>query len=139
MVDPGTAITLIGAAASTVKKLIGLTKDIKNIEVNSLVVDLQGNLVDLKSEIVDLKEEILSLREKNVLLEQQAKQRDETELVEQEGAYWTKDMKKGPYCTACFDSNGERNRLTELKGLLKREIADYECKKCTGRFHKKSR
>ena len=108
--------------ASSIKKVIDIANELKNVE--------------LKEAILNLKEEILELREENIALKEKLieKQKHNMEFID--NYYWnTKENgeKEGPFCPACWDGDGKAVRLQG------NDYSHYFCPVCNMKIRTKSK
>lgn len=107
-------LTSINASIEIVKRLREISKKIEVAEFSNLLADLSNELADSKMEVVTLKEEVINLKNKIRELETKASSKNETKTVKW-GCYQFEND-DGLYCTACFDTKGEKIRTTRVRG-----------------------
>jgi len=108
MMDTTTGLATISGLLVSLKALVGMAKDVNNIEINGQVIDIQQKVLDIQAKYAELQQENFSLRESNTLLTAKLKRRDE--MKHAHGAYWTKD--DGPFCQTCWESDEKVIRLS---------------------------
>ena len=107
-------LTSINASIEIVKRLREISKNIEVAEFSNLLADLSNELADSKMEVVTLKEKVINLKEKIRGLERKEESKNEVKTVKM-GCYLFEDD-NGLYCTACFDTKGDKIRTTRIRG-----------------------
>ena len=74
-------------------------------------LEAQEKIMELCDACVSFREESLALRERVKELEQKLSQKDK--VIFETGTYWVEgqEIRDGPYCPACYDSNDKLIRL----------------------------
>ncbi len=126
MVD---VIPAIQTAIEIVGKLRALSKKIEDAEFKMLLADLSGELADAKLEVANLKMELSKLIEQNAELNSRLLQRESDKPMFVDGAYTFKND-DGQYCTACYDTQHLRVRLSKLKPPFN-DIGTWQCPSCS--------
>ena len=121
-------VASIQAAISTVGKLRDLAKKIEEAEFRMLLADLSNELADAKVEVAELKARLAKALEEKTLLENQLNTRQGSTPRLQEGAY-AFEGDEGLFCTACFDANDKKIRVTPLTGPF-RTFGKWTCPVC---------
>jgi hypothetical protein len=113
MSDLATAITAINTIIDKLKRLRELNQQLKNVEVNTILSELQLAVADLKLELanerdknVDLQDEIRELK----------KQLDLVNTIEFKNNFVYRkvdDRLEGPYCPRCYAKSQNLVRLVE--------------------------
>jgi len=123
-------ITSVSTAITIAKRLNEISKNIQDAEFKNLLADLSLELADTKlklSEIIiensDLKEKISNIEHSKGLGEK---------LQVKDGMYYS-DSGDGPFCTACYDSNGKKILANQLKGNFAR-LARFSCPHCKATY-----
>jgi hypothetical protein len=109
-------------------KLRALSKRVEDADFKMLVADLTGDLADAKLEAANLKGEVARLADENRELKAKLEQRDSSKPDLNEGAY-TFAGEKGHFCTACFDVQKVRVRVTRLSPPFD-TFGRWECPSC---------
>ena len=128
------AITAGRAAVDGLKVLSQYADEVKDVQKRGEFMRVIGNLsLELAETQMRLAEQIRennSLRERIDELENAAKQGKDgdLDLVVKDGAYYTQDD-DGPFCTACYDNNQKKIRLTDISQQMM-HLARYRCNVC---------
>lgn len=121
-------VAAIQTAIDIVGKLRTLSKKIEDAEFKMLLADLSGELADAKLEVANLKVLLAEANESNQkLTEQLTRKKNETPTLAN-GAY-SFASQEGFFCTACFDKNQEKIRVTPLTGAFS-AIGKWRCPAC---------
>ena len=104
-------ISAISNSIAIVSRLKEVSKNVSEAEIKNLLADLQNELADTKMKIVDLKEEIVTLRQENQQLKKSNPENKEKPSGVKWGCYQFAGN-DGLYCTACYDTKGQKNRTT---------------------------
>lgn len=105
------AISAIQAAMQAAQKLRELSKKTGDADIKMALADLSDNLADAKLAAAELKGQVSGLMEENQSLREQLKQR-ETEKPRFDGGLYYFGDDEHPFCTACFDGQEKKIRLT---------------------------
>jgi hypothetical protein len=118
------------------KKLTDLALKTQNIELQEGILQLREQLLSVKETLLNNREETLALKEENSQLREKVKQleagQQQEELILQNGLYY-KASGDGPFCTACYDSQEHRIRVSEMPSAMS-VLGKYECPVCKARF-----
>ena len=117
----------IKAAIANTGKLLEVRDLSKNADAMFVISDLKLTLADIKVQVADLIEENADLRSKL----EKANQPPEVEL--RNGIYY-KPGEDNPYCSACYENNGQLIPLVELSGHFQ-VIAKYSCPSCKAHYN----
>lgn len=102
-------------AMDITKKLRELNERVKDAEMKMLLADLQGEIADAKLEVVGLKEQIAVLSTKNAELVSLLEARSSEKPQPMNGGYKFAD--EGPFCVACFETQGKKILLPKATGI----------------------
>jgi len=131
----------IAAALSATSSAIHLLKDIndatKQVELNSIVLELQGKLIDINSKMLLIQSEFDDLTKAKSqieakLIEERKKnqERDQYKLVSLGGSFAYEFTGQGSpshyLCAACFDTN----KKSVLHVVWMEGGRDFQCKLC---------
>ncbi|HKI44082.1 MAG TPA: hypothetical protein VKA08_02000 [Balneolales bacterium] len=115
-------ISSLNGAIKIVKRLREISKNIEEAEFNNLLADLSNELADSKIHIAELKHQILQLEQENEHLRVKWKAQNEKKTMKW-GCYQF-EGDDGLYCTACYDTKGDKIRTTRL------DIMHRKCPVC---------
>ena len=93
--------------AGSIKKVIDIANELKNVE--------------LKEAILNLKEDILELKEENMDLKENLSEKQKYNMKFIDNYYWNikeNGEKEGPFCPACWDGDGKAVRMQEYEDFL---------------------
>jgi len=133
-------IPTIGAALSSLKTAIDITKFLKDsdsslerAEFKVKLADLLGSLADTKLELIDLQNELAEKEKKIADLEQSFENKNT--LIRQNDAYYVCDetgkATGKPYCLRCWENDHKQRQLVN-------DSKEYRIKCCTSCGHKYS-
>jgi regulator of replication initiation timing len=105
-------ISAINNSISIVTRLREISKNASEAEFRNLLADLSNELADAKIKIASLKEHIAALLEENHTLKNEKPEKKERPAL-QWGCYKF-DGDERLYCTACYDTKGQKNLATRL-------------------------
>jgi hypothetical protein len=108
-------ISSIQLSIDIARKLRDVNEQVKNVDFKSLLADLQEKLADSKLEVVALKEQLADLSRKNVELSAIVEVRSSEQPEPMKGGYRLGD--KGPFCVACFETQGKKVLLPPASGI----------------------
>jgi hypothetical protein len=129
MVD---VVASVQTAIEIVGKLRSLSKKIEDAEFKMLLADLSGELADTKLEVAELKTQLAKAIEENKELAEIVKQRATTKPILFDSAYKF-EGEEGLFCTACFDTQGKKVRVTPLTGPFK-TFGKWTCPSCKANY-----
>ncbi|MEX1014156.1 MAG: hypothetical protein WDZ80_03280 [Candidatus Paceibacterota bacterium] len=119
-------VSSISHSIQIVKRLREISKNIEVAEFSNLLADLSNELADSKIEVVKLKQEKVKLEEKIQKLETKEDSKKLKKSIKW-GCYQF-EGEEGLYCTACFDTKGEKILTTRVRGGAR------ECPVCKSEF-----
>jgi len=105
------------------------------------IVDLikKGSTIEAQKKIMELREGALALQEENLELKSKIKELEEKlakkeEVVWEQPFYWVNkgDLKDGPFCQKCYDSEDKLIRLQTM------ESGAWRCNSCDTLFFEDS-
>ena len=105
-------ISAIDHAITLARRLREISKNVAEAEFKNVLADLSNGLADARLEIAALKEQ-LAARSEEVRLLKAATSAPVEKPVVKWGCYQF-DGDDGLYCTACFDTKRQKNRVTRL-------------------------
>ena len=94
-----------------IRKLRELSKKIHDVELKTLIADLSGELADAKLELAEIKTQLAELKEENQTLKSSLSQRSSGQPV-LKGSCYEFPGEDGLFCTGCFDSKGQKVRVS---------------------------
>lgn len=94
-----------------------------------ILADLHSALADAKLESGELKMKLALAQEEIVRLKQLIEQRDKGKPTYNSEGVYTFEGEVGRFCTACWDSDERKMRLTDLASEF-RFVGQWECPKC---------
>lgn len=119
---------------ATVTTAIGLCRQL--IDLASVAKDASAKLVvaELQLQLAEIKVRLAELIDENANLKDAIKQATSTvpEVIVKDGLYFRPDG-DGPFCTACFDKDGQLIRLAEMARTM-RHFGRWRCHVCTGKY-----
>lgn len=121
-------IASIQNAMNILGKLRALGKKVEDAEFKMLLADLSSEMADAKLEVANLKDEVASLQRENITLRERLSARSAQKPEFSEGAYVFAG-EAGHFCTACFDSNDKKVRLTQLPAPFD-DFGRWQCPSC---------
>ncbi|MFZ2634337.1 MAG: hypothetical protein WA081_18495 [Desulfosalsimonadaceae bacterium] len=121
-------VAAIQSAIEIVGRLRALSRKVEDAEFKMLLADLSGDLADAKLEMANLKFELAEAKQRLQAAESKLQQRETLKPMLTDGAY-SFDGDAGHYCTACFDTKGQKVRLTSLPPDF-RDFGKWECPAC---------
>ena len=121
-------VASIQAAISTVGKLRELAKKLEEADFKMLLADLSNELADAKIEAAELKTQLAKAIEERSRLEDVLNTRRSSTPVLHDDAYKF-EGEEGLFCTACFDANDKKVRVTPLSGPF-RTFGKWTCPVC---------
>ena len=110
------AITAVGTAATTAKKVYDIASKLQNAELNNTIGDLMLGLADAKKQLADLKEEVLRLETENKSLKTKS---EGVKPTIQWGCYKFEGQ-QGLFCPACYDTKGKKYLTTRINSQSRR-------------------
>lgn len=113
----------LNASIDLAKRLKEISKNIENAEFKNLVADLYNELGDAKMAMAELKEKNAELMEENQALKTAKPENKQIPKVAGDGIYEFDD-EEGYFCSGCFDSRGQKARLSLFFGHV------YQCTQC---------
>ena len=125
MVD---VVASIQHAIEIAGKLRALSKKIEDADFKILVAELSGELADAKLEVADLKIKLAKAIEANQALTEQANRKLAQKPSFVDDAYKF-EGEDGLFCTACFDTQSRKVRVTPLSGPFK-TFGKWSCPAC---------
>lgn len=125
MVD---VVASVQNALEILGKLRALSKKIENAEFNMLLADLSNELADAKLEVAELKTKLANSNEENQKLAALLASRENGKPKLHEGVYQF-EGEEGLFCTACFDTQEKRVRVTALTGPFE-ALGKWKCPSC---------
>ncbi|WP_018233694.1 hypothetical protein [Thioalkalivibrio thiocyanodenitrificans] len=125
MVD---VVASVQNALDILGKLRTLAKKIENAEFSMLLADLSSELADAKLEVSELKTKLASANEEKHKLAALLASRASGKPTLHEGVYQF-EGEEGLFCTACFDTQEKKVRVTALTGPFK-TFGKWECPSC---------
>ena len=125
-------IESIQAAIGIVSKLRELSRKLEDAEIKMLLADLSNDLADAKLQAASLKVEVSELKTELVELKERALLGSSEKPRFDDGGYHF-DGEDGHYCTACFDSNGQKIRLSKMAKDFE-DFGKWECPVCNKAF-----
>lgn len=102
MVD-ATALTTISGLLVSLKALIGMAKDVNDVEFNGKVIDIQQKVLDLQAKFAELQGENDELRNQNRQLKEASD--ISKSVIFHDHAQWKKNedgTEEGPFCASCW-------------------------------------
>ena len=109
-------VQTLGAALTGIKTLAEIASTVKNAEIrqelNTKIADLQGTLIAARQEMLDLLEKYEQVLRENKRLKDLAVPKEKPAGMKL-GCY-TFDGEEGLFCTACYDSKGQKSQTTRL-------------------------
>ena len=109
-------------------KLRTLSKKVEDADFKMLVADLSNELADAKLAVANLKSELAYSKTTLLELQQRQEAKDSSRPSVVDGAYEFEGV-DGAFCTACFDSNGRKSRLSKLPAPFN-AFGKWECPVC---------
>jgi regulator of replication initiation timing len=119
-------ISAINKSINIVSKLREISKNISQAEFRNLLADLSNELADAKIQIASLKEQVAELAEENRALKNARPEKKERPTSKW-GCYKF-EGDEGLYCTACYDTKGQKNITTRLSSKYR------QCPVCKALF-----
>jgi hypothetical protein len=109
------------------KDIIELVKKGSTLEAQEKILELREAAIELQEENIELKEQV-----SNLTLELKTK----VEMVFNGHVYYkqTDDLKDGPFCPCCFDSNKKTIRIHPVHYM--HHDPQWQCKVCESRYSK---
>jgi hypothetical protein len=120
MVD-GTALATISSLLVSLKALVGMAKDVNDVEFNGKVIEIQQKVLDLQAKFAELQSENEVVRRENQEL------KDASDLAKRvifhDHAQWNRNddgSEDGPFCPSCWtDGLLHRGQVMEVdKGVV---------------------
>lgn len=105
----------VNNAIALVSKLREIAKKVNQAEMRNLLADLSNELADAKLAMAELKEQVAGLLEENRLLKQEQLDEREEPVEFKFGCYKFKND-DGLYCSACYDTKGQKIRVSRIGG-----------------------
>ena len=127
-----TLVTLIKSATDIARRLKESGQSLKEAEHKSQIADLISSLADAKLYMTELQQ---LLSDKDAEIENLNEQLAIKEAIEWDRPYyWTVDgdIKNGPYCQQCYDSDAKLIRLQQSSNQV-----TWNCRKCKNNFSKR--
>ena len=115
-----------------VGKLRALSKKVADAEFKMLLADLSSELADAKLEAANLKSEIAALKTENQALREVVERRQSASPILADNVYHF-EGEQGNFCTACYDTKGQKVRVTALKGHFA-DLATWLCPSCNATY-----
>ncbi|MEX7559328.1 hypothetical protein F9Z43_06610 [Pseudomonas monteilii] len=122
-------MALIQQALEASGKLRDLSKKVEDADFKMILADLHNALADAKLESGELKMKLAWAQEEIVRLKQLIEQRDKGKPTYSSEGVYTFEGEAGRFCTACWDSDERKMRLTDLASEF-RFVGQWECPKC---------
>ena len=119
-------------AVEILGKLRSLSKKIENAEISMLLADLSNELADAKLEAAELKTQLVKEKEEKEQLQAQLTVRSAGKPTIHEGVYKF-DGEDGLFCTACFDTQEKKVRVTALTGPFT-TFGKWSCLSCKATY-----
>lgn len=123
------AVAAIQQAIDIVGKLRALSKKIEDADFKMFLADLSGELADAKLEVANLKVELAKMVDEKMELSRRLAERATEVPVLKDGAY-AFEGQEGLFCTACFDANGKKIRVTAVSSHF-RFAGKWKCPSCS--------
>ena len=117
MVDPVGALNAIDKALTLGKRLLAISKNVKEAEFNNVLADLLSQLADAKVEIAGLKSQLAQQTDEIRVLKKAAPDAKVKPTVKW-GCYQF-EGDDGLYCTACYDSRGAKSLTAHEPGKIR--------------------
>lgn len=122
-------MALLQQALEASGKLRDLSKKVEDADFKMVLAELHGALADAKLESGELKMKLAASQEQVAALRAQVDQRVRTKPTYTPEGVYSFEGEVGRFCTACWDSDERRVRLTDL-ALAFRFAGQWECPKC---------
>lgn len=123
MVDLGLALTAVKATIDTMKKASAIAKEMGDIKLKQIIMELSSELLDVQTRVIELREEVLQLRE-------QAAKRDLTNYKLKDGVYYKEGSEELVFCPNCLH-NGKESVLYGNPQMLRMNLRKrYSCPTC---------
>jgi regulator of replication initiation timing len=141
--DITTAIRGVSSGIDAVKKLADLAVKTQNIELREGILNLREQLLEAKDALLDAKEQVSSYKQENATLkaentklkeELENGQEKELEFSATDSLYHDKNDYGGLFCTACYDSKKQKNRVIENSRAMQR-LGKYKCPVCNALYN----
>src|SRR5690348_11407783 len=112
-------VNAIVSAQATLKLLRDAVGTISSADLQmqlySKIADLQSQLLDAREQMLEMQGHVEQLRRENQDLKNAAERRASTRPTIKWGCYQF-EGEQGLFCTACYDTKGQRNLVTRLPG-----------------------
>lgn len=109
-------VSSVNSAIAIASRLREVAKNINEAEIRNMLADLALELADVKMALAEQKEHMSSLMEENRVLKE-AHLNEREEPSEFKFGCYKFEGKEGLYCTACYDTKGQRIRVANLHGI----------------------
>jgi len=126
----------IASATGTMQALLEMAKRARELAKNVNNIELREMLVDLQDKALDTREENQKLRDKIVELEDKLRNRDAMNF--DGNVYWHKEERNtgNPFCPTCFDKEEKKIHL-HAQGGAHNLNPYWDCKVCGSIFPRK--
>lgn len=111
-------ITTINSSLEIVGRLREISKNIEEAEFNNLLADLSNDLADSKVKIAELKQEIAKKEEE--IRKLKSKEITQNQEKTMKWGCYKFEGEEGLFCTACFDTKGEKVRTTRMNSKYRK-------------------
>jgi len=129
--DLSIAVRTVSTGIDALKKLTDLAVKTQNIELQEGILELRGQLLEIKESLLEAKEENFNLREENKEMKRKLtdlETQPQEKLLFKSGLYY-KEGSDEALCTACYDGNQKKIRVTEMTGAASL-AGKYRCPVC---------
>ena len=130
MSDFATAITAVNAIIDKLNRLRELNKQLKNVEVNTILSELQLAVADLKLELANERDKNVDLQDEIRELKRQLDLLNTIEFKNNFVYRKVDDNLEGPYCPRCYGKSQKLVRLVEIS------TDGYGCALCQFILHR---
>lgn len=124
--------TAVQAAIEIAKKLLEVSKTVKNAEMTLLMGNLMDELGTAKLEISDLKLKLAQEKEENLRLSTTLSKRSTEKPVIKDGKY-SFAGEEGFFCPVCFENKGMKIPLSTLAHAFHAQ-GNWKCPSCRATF-----
>lgn len=124
MPDVTTAIMALNVVLDKVKRLRELSEQLKNVEVNTILSELQLAAADVKLELANERDRNAQLQDEIRRLREQLDMVNAVEFKNNFVYRTVGDPPEGPYCPRCYAKNQKLVRLIEIQNRA------YGCAVC---------
>lgn len=108
-------VSSVNNAIALVSKLRDIAKKFNQAEMRNLLADLSNELADTKLAMAELKEQVAGLLEENSILKKTQLEEREKPVEFKFGCYKF-EGDEGLYCSACYDTKGQKIRVPRIGG-----------------------